>query len=383
MKPGKIGFLIFLVLSVFLETALLSAPLTESELEQQNKLMEQAKEAFGKDDVKGASEFLLEVLKIGDNNKAIYNLGICYQELKQIPEAIKTFKSYLQKYPEAEDRSSVEELIADLQKLIPKLSIQSTPVGVSVYLDDKSSEPLGVTPVTIEITKGKHTVYGIMEGYKEISQEFEADYGDKLIFNWNPVLEPLPTLTVKSDPPGVAVYLDGESEPLGVTPLLVEIKKGKHKISGTLEEYHKISEEFEANYGDKIVLEWAPLPIEKPTSLKAIAGWGLVGAGAITLVVGIIFKAKSSSLATEGLDCWENRDTNGCTSATYDDLMEDSQNKKGASIYLFAGAGVGLAAGITFLLLDMFLQDESSSESVSFFPYMEEDQVGLGFEFRF
>ena len=383
MKTGTIGLLIFVFIAFLPSSHILAAPLTESEIELQNKFMEQAKESFKTNDMEGASKFLLEVLKIGDHNKAMFNLGLCYEELKQIPEAIETFQSYLKKYPEAEDRGVVEELITDLRKLIPKLTIQSTPEGVTVYLDDKSSEPLGVTPLTIEITKGKHTVYGILEEYKELSQEFEADYGDKLIFNWNPVLEPLPTLTVQSDPPGVAVYLDGASEPLGVTPLSAEIKKGRHKIRGTLEEHHELFEEFEANYGDKIVFEWTPVVIETPISIKAVAGWGLVGIGAAALVVGIVFKVKSSNLEEEGLDCWENRDNYNCTSAIYSSLVSDSQDKEDISTYLFIGAGLGLAAGITFLLLDVFLQDEVEPESVSIFPYVEQDQVGLGFQFWF
>ncbi|MCK4604999.1 MAG: PEGA domain-containing protein [Deltaproteobacteria bacterium] len=107
--------------------------------------------------------------------------------------------------------------------LSPGLKIVSEPSASTVFLDEKH---VGETPLSIRIWMGgKHIIKVTKNGHNDFEQSIEMQFGTTREINAELVPKLLWGLTVKSDPEGADVYLDGQMK--GVTPLrLDKVKKG-------------------------------------------------------------------------------------------------------------------------------------------------------------
>jgi len=107
--------------------------------------------------------------------------------------------------------------------LSPGLKIVSEPSASAVFLDEKH---VGETPLSIRIWMGgKHIIKVTKNGHNDFEQSIEMQFGTSREINAELVPKLLWGLTVKSDPEGADVYLDGQMK--GVTPLrLDKVKEG-------------------------------------------------------------------------------------------------------------------------------------------------------------
>jgi serine/threonine protein kinase len=105
--------------------------------------------------------------------------------------------------------------------LRPTLKVVSKPSASAVFLDENH---IGETPLSITMWMGgKHIIGVTKKGYNDFEQNVEMQFGTTKEINveLTPIL--LGELTVKSDPSGANVYLDGQMK--GVTPLSLDIVK--------------------------------------------------------------------------------------------------------------------------------------------------------------
>jgi hypothetical protein len=107
--------------------------------------------------------------------------------------------------------------------LRPGLKIVGEPSASAVFLDDKH---VGETPLSIRMWMGgKHIIRVTKKGHNDFEQIIEMQFGTTKEINAELVPKLLGGLTVKSDPEGANVYLDGQMK--GVTPLRLDnVKKG-------------------------------------------------------------------------------------------------------------------------------------------------------------
>lgn len=105
--------------------------------------------------------------------------------------------------------------------LRPTLKVVSKPNASTIFLDENH---VGETPLSIRMwLGGKHIIRVTKKGYNDFEQNVEMQFGTTKEVNveLTPIL--LGELTVKSDPNGANVYLDGRMK--GVTPLSLDIVK--------------------------------------------------------------------------------------------------------------------------------------------------------------
>lgn len=89
-----------------------------------------------------------------------FNIAQCHEKLGELAAAIDRYQRYLREVPGAEDRGTVELVIANLtqrqKESTPQpLTVRSAPPGAEVVLD---GERRGVTPLTAEVKPGPHQV---------------------------------------------------------------------------------------------------------------------------------------------------------------------------------------------------------------------------------
>lgn len=104
-----------------------------------------------------------------------FNIAKTYEAMDDTSHALEYFREYVRRAPDANDRDSTIERI---KKLSQKLALQGlqqvsfivTPAGAAVMVD---SEPVGASPVTIDLQPGKHTVAFRKVGYAAAKFDFE------------------------------------------------------------------------------------------------------------------------------------------------------------------------------------------------------------------
>jgi serine/threonine protein kinase len=105
--------------------------------------------------------------------------------------------------------------------LRPTLKVVSKPSASAVFLDENH---VGDTPLSIRMWMGgKHIIRVTKKGYHDFEQNVEMQFGTTKEINVELTLILLGELTVKSDPSGANVYLDGQMK--GATPLCLDIVK--------------------------------------------------------------------------------------------------------------------------------------------------------------
>jgi tetratricopeptide (TPR) repeat protein len=144
-----------------------------------------------------------------------FNIGRCYEELGRTGEALKAYKTYLRLSPEAKDRNQVAESIANLErklreKGLQQLTVVAEPAGAAIEIDGK---PLGVSPLTVDLTTGDHRLAVTLAGYDRIERTITMTLGQASELNVTLVKASELTPPVRSDTP-----VAGSSTGPSVTP---------------------------------------------------------------------------------------------------------------------------------------------------------------------
>lgn len=100
----------------------------------------------------------------------LYNIGQAYRLAGDYPSAIRSYKSYLRRVPDAENRPEVERRIADLQKVIDARDAEKAKAAPPAVVPTPSEPPrvstptiTPVPPVTVDRGRSKR-IAGIVLG---------------------------------------------------------------------------------------------------------------------------------------------------------------------------------------------------------------------------
>lgn len=101
-----------------------------------------------------------------------FNIGRCYEQLGDIPRALKNYREYLRLVPEAKDRELVSDAIGNLERRLKEQGVQqitviTDPSSVRVSVDGKY---MGLTPMSTEIKPGTHLLALTKDGYEPIEK---------------------------------------------------------------------------------------------------------------------------------------------------------------------------------------------------------------------
>lgn len=104
--------------------------------------------------------------------------------------------------------------------------LTATPVGATAVFDGDASRKC-TTPCNISLPAGRHTFLVRSAGYRDVQRIIDTPHDAGLIVN----LERMSgTLHVNSNPPGLAVQIDGQPQPTK-TPATFVLLPGAHKVT--------------------------------------------------------------------------------------------------------------------------------------------------------
>lgn len=113
-----------------------------------------------------------EAYRLKPHPTIFFNIGRCYEQLNDLPRALKNYRDYLRIAPDAKDRELVTDAIANLERRlkeqgVQQLAVLTDPAGARVTVDDKY---VGLAPLTLELKPGNHLVALSKEGFEPIEK---------------------------------------------------------------------------------------------------------------------------------------------------------------------------------------------------------------------
>jgi hypothetical protein len=153
-----------------------------ADMERARLLDQQGVRAYKEERYNDAIRFFEEAFHIGGPPSELWNIARCHLRLDDPEDAAKEIERYLgQSGLSPEDRAEATQQLHEIQHRHSTLTVASSPSGATVFVDNKRGAPAGVTPATIDLPPGSHTVYVEKPGYEPYDKSVDAKYGRALL----------------------------------------------------------------------------------------------------------------------------------------------------------------------------------------------------------
>jgi hypothetical protein len=281
----------------------------------------------------------------------LYNIAMCQKALFRYVESIALFKSYLSAMGtgvKPEMKLTVDQALADMQKLVGTVLIDGAPDGANVFMDDRS---IGATPLkeALLADPGQHSIRVERDGFKPLRTEVNVPSGANISVSAQ-LRAVAAWIKIACEAEGAVVHLDGKV--VGGCPYEGEVQPGEHEVKVVEQGKAPFQQKVEVSSGGTatvaVTLQEGGAPGEgdggkRPRGLL-IGGIAALALGAGAGVVGGVFAAKRG----DALDTVENP----ASREEYDAAGEDAKKYHGVMLGGLVGAGVFIAAGVVLIVLD-------------------------------
>jgi tetratricopeptide (TPR) repeat protein len=148
---------------------------TDARRTQAKTRYEEGAAAYAAGRFKDAVDLFLAADRLAPSAPLSFNIARAYEKLGDDSGALRWYRDYLRRAPDAANASDVKGLVEKLEdrlskKGVQQLSVMSTPEGATVSVDDR---PVGVTPWTGDLLPGRHRVELSLRGFEENTLEVE------------------------------------------------------------------------------------------------------------------------------------------------------------------------------------------------------------------
>lgn len=145
--------------------------------ERARLLFEKGVSAYREGRYYDAVDIFLETNRLYPDPKLSFNVGKAFEGMGNQAGALRYYREYLRRLPDASDAREVEGHVHQLeqtlsQKGLQQLTVLSSPEGATVKLDGQA---VGVTPWTGESFAGKHRIVLEAAGYRRSESVIEID----------------------------------------------------------------------------------------------------------------------------------------------------------------------------------------------------------------
>lgn len=133
-----------------------------------------------------------------------FNIGKCWEQLAENAKALRAYRDYLRLAPDAKDKDTVSDAIANLErrlreKGLQQLMVYAEPASARIVVDGKD---IGASPASVELVAGSHTLLVTAEGFEQHERtfNFSVTRSSEMTVTLDPAR---PTQPVASDAPKV------------------------------------------------------------------------------------------------------------------------------------------------------------------------------------
>ena len=304
--------------------------------------------------------------------KYLYNLGYAWLNAGTEPRrALDAFEKFVPLCKEegkgiCSDQERVEKEMVRLRDLayraLPQVTIQSDPVGATIYFMEASGAEeriIGQTPHTTNLAEGKYSLRLVLDGYEPFSGPFEVKRQGDLTLSFPLArIKNLGHIKVRTNIRGARIFLDGK--PFGISPYeeAVDVEAGPHQIVVEKDLYTTWNEQVTVSTGQQVDVMAAVYLKDAPASWRAYVGWPTAVVGLLGIGAGITF--------------WQLADQEFAGTPTFNDY----------ELYQNLGYGLGgglLAVGTGLIIWEYVRSDVASEDRLVIAPVMGIEHDGMVF----
>jgi len=292
----------------------------------------------------------------------LYNIAMCQKALFRYVDSIGSFKKYLSAMGanvKPDMKLSVDQALAEMEKLVGTILIDGAPDGAEVFVDDR---PVGRTPLPEPLIEdpGQHSVRVERDGYKPLRTEVNVASGATIAVR-SKLRAVAAWIKIACDAAEAVVHLDDKVA--GGCPYEGEVQPGEHEVKVLEAGKAPFIQTVEVAAGGTttvtVSLEASAAPEsgkekKRPRPLL-IAGIAALAVGAGAGILGGVFAAKRGD-ALDEVDAAQ-------TKPDYDAAGEDAKKYHGVMLGGLIGAGVFIAAGVVLIVLDAKDKEKPASEA--------------------
>jgi len=299
-----------------LSNAHADAPSDEAAMEQRRAAAkskyQQGAEAYSAGRFKDAVDLFLAADHLAPSAPLSFNIARAYEKLADDAGALRWYRDYLRRNPDATNATTVRPLILALaeslrKKGVQQLTVLTRPAGATVTVDD---QPMGVTPWTGELSPGEHRLLLSLRGYADSERSVSLAADQPLdtsvrLEQLNPISVSIPTPpALSATSSATAGEANSHGKKLGVLPW-VTLAAGTVALGGALTfEILRRSAESDAEAAESQLEYQDHLQTEQ--SRQTAARIFLATGGALLLAGGLMLlldTGTSSHPASAGLIC--------------------------------------------------------------------------------
>lgn len=162
-----------------------------------------------------------------------FNIGKCWEQLGETAKALRAYRDYLRLAPDAKDKDTVSDAIANLERRLREKGMQqlmvfADPPTARISVDGKE---LGSSPASVELIAGNHVLTVVAEGHEKVERSFvmQTTRATEMTISLRPLgKEPVASDTPRAEP---KTTVADSGTPPPTPPLVVvapvETKKGR------------------------------------------------------------------------------------------------------------------------------------------------------------
>jgi tetratricopeptide (TPR) repeat protein len=299
----------------FTAPAFAVTPSSEAEVEARLDLakekFQRGSELYEAGKYRQAVQAFMEADRLAPSAPLSFNIARAYERLNDVSGALRWYRDYVRRSPDAPNASAVSAQISALsgklaQRGLQQLTVVTTPAGASVVVDGRR---VGVTPFTGDLALGAHRLSLELTGYRRQAHDVNLSTNTPVDLVSTLEQEPLPSAAPSHAEP----LIDRSQRRFGVGPWLLA-GGGLATLGGALAfELSRRSHEDQARSApDQLAFQAETDAMQRDkTMARVLAGVG--GAVFLTGTVMLFFNDKAPAAAAPqvGFGC----SVGGCVAA--------------------------------------------------------------------
>jgi tetratricopeptide (TPR) repeat protein len=199
----------------------------DARLNQAKQKFDEGVRAFGERRYAEAAQAFREADAIQPSPALSFNIARAYERLEDAPGALRWYRDYLRRNPQATNAAEVRARIAQLTLVleargVQQLSVLGKPAGAEVSIDGRAA---GVVPFTTELSPGAHHLSARASGYGDQELDFvlEPRSPQDLVISLEPLAPSQPLAPpAKAAPPAAPPPPPALGKrPFGIAPWIV------------------------------------------------------------------------------------------------------------------------------------------------------------------
>jgi hypothetical protein len=256
-----------LVASVVVAGSAAAQPAAEPEaaqVEEARRHMEAGQDLYSQGRYGEAAQEFLVANETQPSSAYVFNVGLCYMQAGDGPNAVVYFRRYLDQEPGAADRAAIEERVREIEATVAAapppppegtpptiivtretaaesrermksvINVQTVPEGARVLIDNAAGETVaeGMAPMTRALSSGDYVLRIEHPDFAAERTDIRVRAGGVYVYYYRLGQgQFLGFLRIIADQPGARVYVDSEEEGAAqVTPYQETLPVGEHRV---------------------------------------------------------------------------------------------------------------------------------------------------------